>query len=78
MKQEAILTGNFKRAFWAVCIAGIAALFLLLIPICGDNRQYGYSIDEELSKRHFPACRHLYGGDYLPHGGGFCVFGFLR
>lgn len=49
MKQEAILTGNFKKAFWAVCIAGIAALLLLLIPICGDNRRYEYSIDEELS-----------------------------
>lgn len=46
MKPEKLLTGNYKKAFLAVCFLGLAVILLLLIPALKEKREYVYSLNK--------------------------------
>lgn len=48
MKSDKILTGNYKKAFIAVCVICMIIITLLLIPAVGEKKEYIYSIDRTI------------------------------
>lgn len=66
MKAEKILTGNYRRAFAAVCVIFTAAVMLLMIPAFAKKREYVYSIDRTVEPGNEQTI--LYGPFELPIG----------
>lgn len=48
MRTGKILTGNYRKAFWAVCAMGVGVIILLLIPAMREKKEYNYSIDRTI------------------------------
>ena len=45
MRVNNILTGNYRKAFLAICAIGLGIIILLLIPAMQEKKEYYYSID---------------------------------
>lgn len=66
MKGGKFLTGNYRKAFAAVCMAGIAAIMLLLILAMKEKKEYIYTIDRTVGSGNGQTV--LYGPIGLPIG----------